>query len=104
MMLKKVDSMEQENDDFEETIGDLLVDPNDRIVIHPAYGDNCELPPLEQIDDCFMNNLEATKVRPGWGRFRSYYEVEWYYSGYHFIDTSRSFRKNACSTMRQCTR
>ena len=77
----------------EEEIEGLPFDPEIEIFVGTSYGGDYPFPPLNRIDDCFMTNWKAPKLREGWGRFKSYYEIEWYYAGYHFIDTSRSLVK-----------
>ena len=62
-----------------------------REIIHPVY--YCY--PIEsvkdEIDECFINNLNEAIVRFGEEPFKSYYTVETHYYGYSAIDPTRSF-------------
>lgn len=85
-----------------EEVENIPFNPEDRLIFHPGYEEDDGAPffcNYNKIDDCFMCNWKAPKIREGWGRFKSFYEIEWYYPGYHVIDTSRSLVKmiyNAC--------
>ena len=81
---------------FSEEVEGLPFDSEVAVFVGSSYGGDYAFPPLNQIDDCFMTNWKAPRIRAGWGRFKSYYEIEWYYPGYHFIDTSRSLVKMLC--------
>ncbi len=76
--------------DYHEELQALPFDPELKIMVGKSYGGDYSLPPVEEITECFMTNYNAPKIREGWGRFKSCYEVEWYYCGYHYIDTARS--------------
>lgn len=62
-------------------------------MLHDVGGD------VSKIDDCFMSNLDAPIIRSGAEPFKSYYAVEWCYSGYHTIDPSRSFAQMVIERM-----
>ena len=59
-----------------------------REIIHTGY-DGKPLAP-SMVDDCFFENLAAPVIRSGSEAFKSYFDVEWYYSVYNAIDPARS--------------
>lgn len=83
-------------DDYSEMIENLPYDPEVKVMVHCHFDEDAD-PHLNKIDTCFMTNWKSLKVRKGWGRFQSYYDVEYTYRGYHFIDTSRSFVRMLCA-------
>ena len=61
-----------------------------REIIHNGYDGKPIVPANEEQYDSFFDNLDAPVVRTGTEAFKSYYDVEWYYTCYSAIDPSRS--------------
>ena len=61
-----------------------------REITHNGYDGKPIVPTNEEQYDSFFDNLDAPVVRTGTEAFKSYYDVEWYYTCYSAIDPSRS--------------
>lgn len=70
-----------------------------REIIHNGYDGKPIVPADEEQYDCFFDNLDASIVRTGTEAFKSYYDVEWYYTCYSAIDPSRSLVETVVNGM-----